>query len=320
VVFDTAGNLYGTSRIGGVGCGTAFELASNSDGPWSEINLVNFNCGVSGAGSVPVDGLIIDTAGNLFGTTFWGGDYYAGKIFELTPNSDGTWTEKTLHSFTGGKDGGYPDRPSLALDSSGTLYGVATGGGDPACTSGCGVVFKLAPTTSAAWKFTTLHRFSGGTDGGVPESRLIFDQSGNLYGTTSQGGTYGYGVAFKLAPAAGGKWTERVLHRFRGGADGASPFGGLIFDIAGNLYGTTLYGGNGGCGLSIPGCGTVYKLTPTPDGGTREEVLVRFNGAPNGAPYGHLAMDGMGNLYGTTSGQTTKRFRGTVYEVTLGSH
>ena len=299
-----------------MGCGTAFELASNSDGSWTEINLVDFNCGVSGAGSLPMDGLIIDSAGNLYGMTFWGGDYYAGKIFELTPNSNGTWTENTLYSFTGGQDGGYPDRASLVVDSSGTLYGVATGGGDSACTGGCGVAFKLAPITGAAWKFTTLHGFTGGVDGGVPESTLIFDQSGNLYGTTSQGGTYGYGVAFRLAPGAGGKWTERVLHHFRGGTDGASPFGGLIFDI-GHLYGTTLYGGNGGCALSIPGCGTVYRLTPTANGGVKEEVLVRFNGAPNGAPYGNLVIDGLGNLYGTTSGETSSRSKGTVYEVTL---
>ncbi|MGH9496474.1 MAG: choice-of-anchor tandem repeat GloVer-containing protein [Candidatus Sulfotelmatobacter sp.] len=163
---------------------------------------------------------------------------------------------------------------------------------------------------------TVLHTFTGGADGGTPQGTLLFDKAGNLYGTTWEGGQYGFGVAFELTPHANGKWGEKVLHAFKSGGDGANPFGGLISDTAGNLYGTTSVGGNNQCGgSSLPiGCGIVYELTPNSNGSTTEKVLVRFHGTPSATPYNDLLMDSLGNLYGTTTGYGAEN-AGSVYEV-----
>ncbi|HTW31236.1 MAG TPA: choice-of-anchor tandem repeat GloVer-containing protein [Candidatus Sulfotelmatobacter sp.] len=317
VIFDASGNLYGTSRLGGAyGCGTVFELTHQTSGSWPETNLVDFDC--AGSGAYPIGGVTFDQAGNLYGTTSEGGSLGDGLIYELTPSSGGTWTENILHNFTGGSDGAYPDHPFLIFDSSGNLYGSAALGGQGNCplfgSSECGTIFKLTPLAGGTWDFTVLHAFTGGSDGGNPEGTLVFDTSGNLYGTTYGGGTYDFGVAFKLIPHTNGKWGERVLHAFKGGDDGTNPLGGVIFDAAGNLYGTTAYGGKNQC-FNAPGCGVVYELEPKSSGtGYTEEILVHFHGAPNDGPYNDLVMDSLGNLYGTATGYNTYA-SGTVYEV-----
>ena len=319
VLFGADGNLYTTSYLGGVrGCGTVFKLIHNTDGTWTESSLLDFDCGSGGAN--PVSGVTFDKAGNLYGGTTLGGNFGNGVIFQLSPNSDGSWTEKVIHHFTGGTDGAYPDHQVLVFDSSGNLYGTASLGGQGVCpffvgTDACGTVYKLTPQANGSWAFTAIHSFTGGADGGNPEATLVFDKSGNLYGTTYGGGQYGFGVAFKLIPHANGKWGEQVLHAFKSGGDGAKPIGGLIFDAAGNLYGTTNFGGNNQCGVESPiGCGIVFKLTPGSAGWT-ENILARFHGTPNDTPYNDLLMDSLGNLYGAASGYGTFT-DGSIYEVT----
>ncbi len=213
----------------------------------------------------------------------------AALIMAAAGSASAAPTESVLHSFTGGSsDGAFPFA-GLIADSAGNLYGTTQGGG----ASNNGVVFKLAPGGTE----TVLHSFTGGSDGSNPLfAGLIADGAGNLYGTTEFGGGTGCGgpgcgVVFKLTPT-GSSYT--VLHSFAGGSgDGANPYAGLIIDSAGNLYGTTEFGGG-------PGCGVVFKLAP---GGT-ETVLHTFTGSPNdGAfPTAGLFADSGGNLYGTTAG------------------
>src|SRR5664279_5403051 len=193
-------------------------------------------------GTFPQAGLIVDGAGNLYGTTSEGGTYIScsggcGTVFELTPNGSGGWTETVLHNFnSNGTDGANP-YAGLIFDAAGNLYGTTTTGG----TYYVGTVFELSPSQGGGWTEKVLYSFNyNGTDGNYPQASLTIDAAGNLYGTTWAGGPYGYGygTVFELTPAAGGGWTETVLHNFVG-TDGAAPLAGLIFDAAGNLYGTT---------------------------------------------------------------------------------
>jgi len=313
VIFDANGNLYGTSHAGGdYGAGTVYELMPSSGGTWSENILHSFTGGSDGYG--PVGGLIFDAVGNLYGAARGGGAYGHGVVYELTPNLDGSWTETVLHNFANGADGAYPDHSNLTFDSTGNLYGVTADGGVQTCfwlDSGCGVVFKLTPNGDGTWTESVLYSFTGGKDGSIPQSTLVFDAEGNLYGTTMQAGAYGYGVVFELTLGADGIWTEQVLHQFNGGTDGASPWSGVAFDAAGNLYGATHDGGGGSCG---GGCGTVFELLPNPQGRWAERILHRFKSTPNDAPIGKVVLDNAGNLYGTTSGESTSGYGG-VYEI-----
>ena len=252
-ILDAAGNLYGTTFQGGAyDLGTVFELTPTGGG-WTETVLHTFS-GYTDGGS-PWAGLVFDTAGNLYGTTPYGGDYYAGTVFELTPTAGGGWTKQVLHSFSPDCTDGYEPYAGLIFDTAGNLYGTTSAGGTYSCNgSQGGTVFELTPTEGGGWTETVLHSFnSNGTDGIIPYASLVFDTAGNLYGTTVSGGTYNYGTVFKLSPGEGG-WTETVLHTFNG-TDGAAPYAGLIRDAAGNLYGTTFLGG-------AYGGGTVFELTP----------------------------------------------------------
>jgi uncharacterized repeat protein (TIGR03803 family) len=248
-------------------------------------------------GARPFAGLILDAAGNLYGTTREGGSHHQGTVFRLKPNPDGTWTESVLHSFGAGTDGSNPSAP-LIFDAAGNLYGTTEyGGGSSACNGGCGVVFKLQPNSSGSWTESVLHRFANVADGAFPFGSLVFDVARNLYGTTGGGGG---GTVFRLEPNSDGSWTESVLYRFTGGTDGAIPIGSLIFDAEGkNLYGMTQQGGGGACGI---GCGTVFRLEPNSDGSWTESVLYRFTGGTDGAfpTAGSLIFDAAGNLYGMT--------------------
>ena len=312
LIFDQAGNLYGTTFFGGAtGCGTVFELTPNPDGGWTESVLDSFR---GSDGCNPIAGVILDAEGSLYGTTLngRGGADRSGTVFKLTPNSDGSWTEQVLHRFSG-KDGWYLDDGNLVFDAAGNLYGTAALGGNirSVCTSGCGTVFRLSPNQDGSWTEQVLHRFSG-KDGATPESTLIFDKSGNLYGTTRDGGAHGVGVAFELVPNADGTWKEKVLHQFTGGKDGARLYEGVIFDQAGNLYGTTVIGGNlSACGGG--GCGVVFKLAPNSNGGWNETVLHTFMDHPGAGPWAEMIFDAAGNLYGTTAGDSTN---GSVFEIT----
>ena len=219
----------------------------------------------SGAdGGGPVAGLIFDTAGNLYGTTEEGGAHGAGIVFELTPNGDGSWTESVLHSFNG-TDGSSPFA-GVIFDQAGNLYGTTGFGG----ASATGTVFKLTPNSNGSWTESVLHSFKG-KDGLQPVAGVIFDQAGDLYGTTPEGGAYDYGVVFKLAPNSNGGWNETLLHTFTGGKDGGVLVAGVIFDQAGNLYGTTRNEDRSLCGGQ--GCGVVFKLTPNSNGGWKSADL-----------------------------------------------
>ncbi|MFI5115931.1 MAG: choice-of-anchor tandem repeat GloVer-containing protein, partial [Terriglobales bacterium] len=276
---------------------TAILLVTGIGAAAQEKVLYTFQGG-TGDGAFPQAGLIFDTAGNLYGTTSLGGAYGFGTVFELTPTAGGTWTEKVLYSFKNdGTDGSNP-KAGVIFDAAGNLYGTTSLGGAGVCQgAGCGTVFELTPAAGGTWTEKVLHSFGGATDGVIPEAGLIFDAAGNLYGTTGYGGPYNWGTVFELTPAAGGTWTENVLYSFQGGADGAGPAAGLVFDAAGNLYGTTEVGGAGVCQGN--GCGTVFELTPAAGGTWTENVLYRFQSGADGAnPYDALIFDAAGNLYG----------------------
>jgi uncharacterized repeat protein (TIGR03803 family) len=329
LVFDGAGNLYGTTSSGGnlsgcsgAGCGVVFELSPQSDGRWRETLLHAFTGGRDGA--VPLSSLIFDAAGNLYGTTSQGGvpgcggGPGCGTVFELSPDGTGHWHETVLHAFTGGRDGAFPVS-SLIFDAVGNLYGnaAAGGGSGTGCAgSGCGVIFELSPTTSGSWSGTVLHAFTGVSDGSDPQGNLVFDPAGNLYGATFFGGNgcgggAGCGTIFELSPTSGGQWKGKELHTFSGTADGAYPSAGLVLDAAGDLYGTASRGGG------VCACGVVFKLSPNSNGSWHETLLHTFAGGPGDGelPFASLIFDASGNLYGTTFSGGKSGY-GTVFEIT----
>jgi uncharacterized repeat protein (TIGR03803 family) len=198
-------------------------------------------------------------------------------------------TEKVIYSFRGGSNPNYPSK-GLVFDAAGNLYGAAIAGGP----KDVGAVYELSPATGGGWTETTLHAFTGRPDGGNPGDTLVLDGAGNLYGVTYVGGGANQGTIFELTPVSGGGWNETLLHSFTGGPDGSGPVGGLIFDSAGNLYGTAATGG-------AHKQGTVFELSPIPGGGWEFTVLHAFSGGTDGgAPVAPLAFDSAGNLYGTT--------------------
>jgi uncharacterized repeat protein (TIGR03803 family) len=275
LIFDSSGALYSTTQGGGAfGLGTVFKLAppAKKGGAWSESALYSFMGGSDG--EYPgIAGVIFDKSGALYGTTERGGasgalcpdspDLGCGTVFKLTPpaSSGGVWTKSVLHSFTGG-DGAVPVS-GVIFDKSGALYGTTFSGG----AGDNGTVFKLTPPASSGgiWSENVLYSFKGDSDGSTPFYGELVFHTGALYGTTIYGGgaatncgrpDEGCGTVFKLAPptsSGAGAWSERLLHSFTGGSDGAFPLAGLIFDQAGALYGTTTEGG-------AVGFGTVFKM------------------------------------------------------------
>ncbi len=281
LVLDSKGNLYGTASAGGSNFqGIVFELTPTSSGVWAETVLYNFTGANDGSG--PGNGVIFDGAGNLYGFAN-GGQYGVGVIFELTPNSSGTWTETTLYSFTGNNDGGFPR--TLLLDTAGNLYGVAAADG----LHDYGVVFELVKGSNGTWTQKILHSFTGGSGGYTPLG-LNMDASGKLYGVAEY-------VAFELTPGSTG-WVYKTIHNFTGGAsDGVDPDASMIFDNLGNLYSTTYSGG--------AHRGTVFELKPGIGGTWTEKILHRFtaNGVDGLQPFSPVVIDASGTIYGvTTSG------------------
>lgn len=320
VVRDGKGNSYGTTIVGGAyGYGTVYRVSP------SRVESVLYSFTGGSDGGYPDSNLVLDSAGNLYGTT------QLNSVFKLTPG--GTFTvlhtftgpdgsspggtlirdtnnnlygttqyggaygsgtvfeitsagqEKVLYSFTGGADGGFPFNGGLVL-AGGALYGTAASGG-----AGYGVIYKL----TLKGKESVVYSFLGGTDGNMPEGNLVRDKSGKLYGTTFWGGAsygsslcaLGCGTVFEITPTG----TKTILHSFSGGTDASTPSGGLVRDASGNLYGATPYGGD------TCNCGTVYKVTPSGE----ETLLYSFTGGADGSnPVGALILDAKGNLYGAT--------------------
>lgn len=291
LTIDSAGNLYGTTNIGGASnAGTVFKV--NVDG--EKTVLYSFDGKPDGAN--PESSLIMDSAGNLYGTTFAGGASGLGTVFEVSTSG----TETVLHSFTGKPDGEQPEA-GLAMDAAGNLYGTTSLGG----THGNGTAFELAKN-GGTWTESVLFDFSQNATGKIVVAGVTLDAAGNLYGATSAGGTYGQGAVFELKPSKSG-WVESILHNFVDATDGAVPYGGLIFDNSGNLYGAAAGGGTGGGG-------TVYKLTPTASGWTFT-VLYNLAGWGASGTYRDLLLDASGNIYATTHCDGVKGW-GTVYELT----
>ncbi|HUE04608.1 MAG TPA: choice-of-anchor tandem repeat GloVer-containing protein [Bryobacteraceae bacterium] len=314
MVFDSSGNLYGTTAQGGnppcaegYGCGTVFQLAppNSAGGSWTETILYRF--AGDNDGSNP-QGVAFGPDGALYGSTLAGGSATAcsynpgcGTIFRLAPppETGGEWTESVLYAFAGGYGG---DSPTAAVvDQNGAVYTTTQDGGDPLCN--CGAVFQMLPpqTPAGTWEESMLYAFNVGADGWSPAG-LICERNGKLDGVTIDSG--GNGVVFRLSPPAQGTaWTETVLYGFGQGADGNAPQPDLAFDNDGALYGVTSTGGTGQCVSRFNwGCGTVFKLTPpaTVGGAWSESVLYNFAGGTDGAnPYG-VALGQQGVLYGAT--------------------
>jgi len=303
IVLGPAGQIYGTTSYGGpTGLnGTVFELTPSGDA-YTQTTLYGFPFS---DGNRPESGLVADASGNFYGTTLLGGGADVGAVFKLQPSGN----ETLLYSFSGTSDNGnnsvFPS--SLILDTAGNLYGAAEETG----TRQYGSVFELSPAAHGTYTQKNLVNMSGVSD--HPLGNLIFDNSGNLYGTSLDGGTQGFGSVFELTPKANGTWAETVIYSFGGyPVDGSNPSVGLIFDAAGNLYGTTAKGGPSsschGSQLKPVGCGTVFELQPVAGGNWQELVLHSFLGATgDGAtPAGNLILDGGGNLFGTTTEGGTK--------------
>ncbi len=293
VTFDAKGNLYGTTQDGGAySSGVVFQLVPKSGGTWTENVIYSFPAGSHGSSDDQV-GVTVDSAGVLYGTVEDGGTYSLGVAYKLTPNSGGSWTYGVLHNFAGGQDGSYPEEGNLVFDKVGNLYGTTIEGG----AGGGGVVFELVPSKDGSWKEKVLFGF-GNNGQANPMGPLVFDRAGHIFGTAVNGGYGGYGTVFELIRGSKGKWTEKELYSFWGNQDGARPGAGVIFNKAGNLFGTTFYGEdlNGGCCL-----GQVFELVRTPYGWA-ELAVHRFQGGSKDGinTRAGLVLDAKGNLYGTT--------------------
>ena len=309
LVSDSEGNFYGTAQFGGhgtcaYGCGTVYRLDTAG-----KFQVLHYFVGYPTDGSHPQAGLLRDGQGNLYGTTEHGGQCGVGTVFKISPQG----SETILHHFCGFSDGMFPSA-ALIHDPAGNLYGTTQEGGGEAQA---GTIFEVTPDGTES----VLYRFKGGLDGEDPTAGLVRDDEGNLYGTTIFGGdpsctvAPSCGTVFKL-DASG---IHSVLHEFTGPPDGAQPpYGALVLDAEGNLYGATYGGGDAGCtGGGTFGCGTVYKIDPN---GT-ETVLYAFLGSPDGGyPASNPIRNAAGNLYGTTDFGGMLNYYGipygTVYEVT----
>jgi len=350
LVFVKAGNLYGATTDGGgecppAQCGTVFQLAPPAEkgDPWTETVLYIFKGNGSGDGNTPAGSVIIDSAGNLYGTTGYGGTgdcvllgtkVGCGTVYELSPpaKKGEAWTEKVLYSFPT-PERGYLPNGGLVFDSEGDLYGATMFGGGygTSCDAYyhyCGAVFELSPPTKKGgqWTEKVLHGFKGmkaglqNGDGANPNGGLVLDSKGTIYGTTYTGGFQcphdsgqGCGTVFKLAPPAkkGGNWTETVIHAFhRDTADGGYPQAGVIIDSKGRVCGTTLNGGPGAYG-------TVFCFAPPSSelGSWNETILYGFkeNNQYGADPLGGLTFGENGNLYGTAS--VYGAYFGTAFEL-----
>lgn len=357
-ILDPAGNVYGTTNLGGSNAdGTVYELSPNGSS-WTFNTIYNFAGGADGA-APGFGSLVVRHDCSLFGTTEGGGTAL-GTAFKIRPRGnpchkpDFTWEEKVLHRFGHGQDGGQPTN-GVAFDRSSNFYGTANLGG----AYNNGAVFEVTQS-SGLWTETLIYNFTGGNDGGTPVSGVTINAAGDLYGTTSFGGLYGTGVVYELSHSASESgWTQTVLYNFQGLSDGEYPVGGVILDKAGNIYGSTFLGGDNGGGTlyqlspsdgdwtlttlysfstyygpynkltldahgnlygaangaGANGLGSVFKLTPSDGSWTFTDLYDFTGGSDGGQPYGSVAVDGQGNIFGTNVVGGSNN-RGVVFEIT----
>jgi uncharacterized repeat protein (TIGR03803 family) len=301
VILDKNGNAFGTASTGGstqcsIGCGLVYELSKSSG--WTESVLHSF---IQSDGEFPNAVLLRSKSGTLYSTTWYGGSSGNGTVFSLTPGSSG-WTEHVLYSFAGTTDGSAPAAGVIA-DRAGNLYGTTykyDGDND-------GVAYELQK--KPAWKDRVLYTFTNNGGGENPYAGLVMTAKGTFYGTAIESGPDDGGVAYELVRGKAHAWKETVLHAFGATGDGNAPYGGLIADKSGNLFGTTVFGGANNAGI-------VYELSPTHGGQWKERILYSFTGGTDGQyPTGSLTLDASGKLYGATS-DGGKNGYGVVFEVT----
>ncbi len=286
------GALFGTTEGGGF-FGTAFEVCACL--PTREIVIHSFGTGTDGA--QPIGGAVLDAAGNVYGTTSLGGANGNGTVFEIK-RSGQTWTESVLYNFTSGTDAINPPA-GVTLDTHGNIFGTASQGG----ADGGGAVYELSPSGST-WKETILYNFQGLNDGQNPVGGVVLDQAGNLYGTTFDGGVNGGGTVYELSPSGAG-WTFTTLYSFTGGYGG--PYNKLTL-AKGSIYGfTNAEGANG--------LGSVFKLTKTNGTWTMTDLYDFPGGNNGGSPYGSVAVDSNGNVFGTAVVGGTQN-QGVIFEIT----
>jgi uncharacterized repeat protein (TIGR03803 family) len=308
LVRDSEGYLYGTTVQGGeFGGGTVFQLSP------SGVHTVLYSFTGGADGGQPYGGVTLDGQGDLYGAAVIGGtggtcvEDGCGVIYKLT-NSGGTWSQRVIHNFTGGKDGSGPGA-GLTLDEHGNLYGMTPTGG----AYGLGVIYQMRPGQGGVWKLRVIHAFTGGLDGGTASAgRLLLDDAGNLFGVATVFGANGKGTAFKLTRRPNGTWKMRTIYAFKGHPDAGLPYGALISDDSGNLFGTTYWEGE-------HNLGSVYELSFR-NGTWKERVLYSFRGGADGAsPISNLVFDQVGNLYGTTSeGGAPGCSCGTIFKLSPG--
>jgi uncharacterized repeat protein (TIGR03803 family) len=278
LMINAKGAFFGTTSTGGAsGLGTVFKIVAGG----TQTVLHGFKGGPDGA--TPNGGVIGNASGMLFGTTTAGGAHGAGAVYSVRGTK-----ETVLYSFAGGTGDGSAPQAGLVMDATGNLYGTTSAGG----ASGNGTVFELVAPTSktGAWTEKLLYSFGTGTDGATPVGRVAFDSAGNLYGTTSAGGTSGYGTIFQLQPKA--TWKETILHSFQNADDGYTPYAGLVADASGNFYGGATAGGsNGG--------GTIFKLSPS-NGGFTFSVLTSVPGWGISGTFRDVLVQSNGVIYATT--------------------
>jgi uncharacterized repeat protein (TIGR03803 family) len=290
------GTLFGTTEGGGY-FGTTFAICPYANCARRESVVHSFGMGSDGA--EPVGGVVFDSAGNFYGTTLLGGVYANGTVFQAAHSGKG-WTTRVIYSFGAVSTDAVNPAAGVTVDAQGNLYGTTSFGG----ANGVGAVYKLSPSGSG-WTESVLSNFQGLDDGQNPVGGLILDASGNLYGTTFDGGINGGGTVYELSPS-GGSWTFTTLYSFTGGYGG--PYNKLTFDSKGNLYGALN-------GESAYGYGSVFKLTPGASGWTYTDLYDFTNGTDGGLPYGSVAVDNAGNVFGTavTGGSNNQ---GVVFEIT----
>jgi uncharacterized repeat protein (TIGR03803 family) len=282
LIFDNLGNLYGTTYGGGpTGHGVVFELSPKGT-RWVETVLYSFGRNGSVGGADPFNGVIMDSAGNLYGTYLISGLPNTEAIFQLSP-SNGGWKQKVIYNFDAPADnngGG-----GLTMDASGNIFAVLSAAYDSPS------VVELSPNGEGGWTPTVLHTFAKNI---FPEGAPVLDKAGNLYGTTQAGGANNMGTVYELSPGNNGKWTEKILYSFKGSkTEGSGPYAGIVFDPSGNIYGTTTFGGESDAG-------TVFELTPVGKDSYQEKVLWIFDGTNGYGSLGSLILDSAGNLYGVT--------------------